>query len=85
MGLVEIGERIKEQDKDKETDYSFLFEEENAPVQDQALSFTLTIRTGSFPIRHQEYCYMRSFPYLQICYSTLKFQESQQLSTPTNL
>ena len=34
MGLVEIGERIKEQNKDKETDYSFLFEDENAPVQD---------------------------------------------------
>jgi hypothetical protein len=35
MGLVEIGERInKEQEKEQETDYSFLFEDENAPVQD---------------------------------------------------
>ena len=25
MGLVEIGERIKEQEKEQETDYSFLF------------------------------------------------------------
>ena len=34
MGLVEIGERIKEQEKEQETDYSFLFENENAPVHD---------------------------------------------------
>lgn len=34
MGLVEIGERIKEQEKEQETDYSFLFEDEKAPVHD---------------------------------------------------
>jgi hypothetical protein len=34
LGLVEIGERIKEQEKEQETDYSFLFENENAPVHD---------------------------------------------------
>ena len=34
MGLVEIGERIKEQEKEQETDYSFLFEDETAPVHD---------------------------------------------------
>jgi hypothetical protein len=34
MGLVEIGERIKEQEKEQETDYSFLFENETAPVHD---------------------------------------------------
>ena len=31
MGLVEIAERIKEQEKEQETDYSFLFEDEEAP------------------------------------------------------
>jgi hypothetical protein len=30
MGLVEIAERIKEQEKEQDTDYSFLFEDEEA-------------------------------------------------------
>jgi hypothetical protein len=35
MKLVEIGERIKEQEKEQETDYGFLFEDEKAPVQER--------------------------------------------------